>query len=196
MSLVIQESLPKSSVKALLDHLVEMEDPREAWRVAHPLREVPLLVVCGTVCDCDDYDAIAAWGKAHLAVLRRYRPFHHGVPSGRWLALLINRINPGLFAQVLTDWVQAPWPERPDLVAIDGKTSRLCSSRHGIGPPHASCPGRAAQPTAILCRETREGREAPRRRGVRRIGRGDGRGTGRAARADRGKQHQLLPKRQ
>jgi DDE_Tnp_1-associated len=41
-----------------------IEDPREAWRVAHPLPEVLLLVVCGTIADCDDYEGIAAWGKA------------------------------------------------------------------------------------------------------------------------------------
>jgi len=27
--------------------------------VAHPLREVLLLLVCGTICNCDDYDLIA-----------------------------------------------------------------------------------------------------------------------------------------
>ena len=58
-------------MKALLAHLGEIEDPREAWRVAHPLAEVLLLVVCATVCD---YDAIAAWGKAHLDFLRRHLP--------------------------------------------------------------------------------------------------------------------------
>ncbi len=38
-------------------------------RVAHPLAEVLLLVVCGTIADCDDYEAIGAWGVAlHLNV--------------------------------------------------------------------------------------------------------------------------------
>ncbi|MGX9117306.1 transposase family protein [Mesorhizobium sp. BHbsci] len=46
---------------------------------------VLLLVVCGTICDCDDYDLIADWGAARLNFLRRYLPYHHGVPGGRWL---------------------------------------------------------------------------------------------------------------
>ncbi len=135
MSLMILDSLPKSSLKALLDHLGEIEDPREPWRVAHPLCEVLLVVVCGTICDCDDYDAVASWGEAHLAVLRRYRPFHHGVPGERWLTLLMNRIDPDLFAQAFTDWVRATWPGRPDLVAIDGKTSRRSHDRAAGTPP-------------------------------------------------------------
>ncbi|WP_238314520.1 transposase family protein, partial [Methylobacterium crusticola] len=74
MSLAILERLPPSRLKALLEHFAEIEDPREPWRVAHPLPEVLLLVVCGTICDCEDYELIAAWGEAHLPVLRRYLP--------------------------------------------------------------------------------------------------------------------------
>ena len=137
MSLVVLERLPKSRLKALLDHFALIEDPREPWRVAHPLPEVLLLVVCATMADCDDYDSIAAWGEAHLSVLRRYRPYHHGTPGGRWLTLLMNRINPALFAAAFTAWVQETWPDRPDLVAIDGKTSRRSHDRAaGQAPLH------------------------------------------------------------
>jgi len=129
MSPVFVESLPKPRLKALLDHFGQIEDPREPWRVAHPLPEVLLLVVCATMADCDDYDSIAAWGKAHLSFLRRYQPYHHGVPGGRWLTLLMNRINPALFAAAFTAWVQETWPDRPDLVAIDGKTARRSHDR-------------------------------------------------------------------
>ncbi len=45
----------KSRLGVLLDHLAE----------------VLLLLVCGTIADCDDYDHIAAWGEAHLDFLAR-----------------------------------------------------------------------------------------------------------------------------
>jgi predicted transposase YbfD/YdcC len=127
----------KSRLGALLDHFAEIEDPREPWKVAHPLPEVLLLVVCGTVADCDDYDHIAAWGEAHLAFLREMLPYHHGVPGGRWLTLLMNRIDPGLFSACFTSWVREMWPARPDFVAIDGKTSRRSHDRGaGKAPLH------------------------------------------------------------
>jgi predicted transposase YbfD/YdcC len=129
MSLAVLEGFEKPRLKALLEHFSLIEDPREPWRVAHPLREVLLLVVCGTICDCDDYDSIADWGAAHLGFLRRYLPFYHGVPGGRWLTLLMNRIDPGLFSCAFTSWVRATWPERPDFIAIDGKTSRRSHDR-------------------------------------------------------------------
>lgn len=123
------EAFPKSRLKALLEHFAVIEDPREPWRVAHPLPEVLLLVVCGTICDCDDYDGIADWGEAHLDFLRGYLPYHHGVPGGRWLTLLMNRIDPALFSAAFTGWVRETWPRRPDFVAIDGKTSRRSHDR-------------------------------------------------------------------
>ena len=129
MELQVSESGEKSRLRALLDHFGKIEDPREPWRVAHPLPEVLLLVVCGTVADCDDYEGIAAWGEAHLAFLRRFLPYYHGVPGGRWLTLLMNRIDPGTFSACFTAWVRETWPERPDLVAIDGKTSRRSHDR-------------------------------------------------------------------
>jgi predicted transposase YbfD/YdcC len=132
--LVLEE---KSRLKALLEHFSAIDDPREPWRVAHPLPEVLLLVVCGTIADCDDYEHIAAWGEAHLAFLREMLPYHHGVPGGRWLTLLMNRIDPRLFSACFTAWVREMWPDRPDFVAIDGKTSRRSHDRSiGQAPLH------------------------------------------------------------
>ena len=111
-------------LRALLDHFASIDDPRPPHRVAYPLQEILLLAVCGTIADCDDYDAIASWGVAHLDFLRRSLPFYHGVPGGRWLTIMMNRINPALFSACFTAWVRECWPDRADLIAIDGKTSR------------------------------------------------------------------------
>jgi predicted transposase YbfD/YdcC len=111
-------------LRLLLDHFALIEDEREAWRVAHPLPEVLLLVVCGTIAAGDDFEDIADWGEDNLAFLRRFLPYHHGVPGSRWLRLLMNRIDPGLFADCFQSWATAMRQDAPALVAIDGKTSR------------------------------------------------------------------------
>ena len=118
-----------SRTAVLLKHLSEVPDPRDPRRVAHPLPEVLLLVVCGTICDCDDYDAIAEWGEAHLPTLRRFLPCHFGVPCGRWLTILMNRLPPALFAQAFTDFVREAFPGSAEHIAIDGKTSRRSHDR-------------------------------------------------------------------
>jgi predicted transposase YbfD/YdcC len=137
MSVTHGISPQKSRLGALLDHFAAIDDPRDVRRIAHPLAEVLLLVVCATMADCDDYDHIAAWGDAHLDFLRRHLPYEHGIPGGRWLTILMNRINPALFSAAFTAWVCETWPERPEFVAIDGKTSRRSHDRaDGAAPLH------------------------------------------------------------
>jgi predicted transposase YbfD/YdcC len=118
------EMTAKPQLRLLLDHFALIEDDREAWRVAHPLPEILLLVVCGTIAAGDDFEDIADWGEDNLAFLRRFLPYHHGVPGDRWLRMLMNRIDPTLFAECFRSWATARRPGAPDLVAIDGKTSR------------------------------------------------------------------------
>lgn len=137
MPAIAIDPVEKSRLAALLEHFSFIDDPRDVRRILHPLPEVLLLVVCGTMADCDDYDHIAEWGAAHLDFLRRHQPFAHGVPGGRWLTILMNRIDPALFSAAFTAWVRETWPGRPDFVAIDGKTSRRSHDRAAeIGPIH------------------------------------------------------------
>jgi hypothetical protein len=43
---------------ALLNHLAEIADTRQSWKVMYPLRKVLFLVVCGTIASGDHYDDI------------------------------------------------------------------------------------------------------------------------------------------
>lgn len=119
----------KPRLRSLLEHFAVIDDPREQWRVAHPLPEILLLVVCASVASCDDFDDIAAWGESHLDFLRRFLPYHHGVPGARWLNILLNRIDPDLFSNCFMAWARQLRPDAPDLIAIDGKTSRRSHDR-------------------------------------------------------------------
>jgi len=49
----------KPRLRLLLDHFGLIEDDRDKWRVAHPLPEVLLLVVCATIASGDDFEDIA-----------------------------------------------------------------------------------------------------------------------------------------
>jgi predicted transposase YbfD/YdcC len=119
----------KPRLRLLLDHLSQMKDTRQAWKVAYPLCEVLFLVVCGTIANCDDYEDIVDWGNAHLSFLRRFSEFHHGIPCADWLRTVMNRIDPDLFMACFSSWVAECWPEKLNLVAIDGKTSRRSHNR-------------------------------------------------------------------
>jgi len=76
-----------------------VEDVREPWRVAYPLREVLFLAVCATIANCDDYEDIVDWGEANLKFLRGFSDYHFGIPCADWLRSLMNRIDPSVFGR-------------------------------------------------------------------------------------------------
>jgi predicted transposase YbfD/YdcC len=129
MDLNLDAEMPRARLALLLKEFSQIEDDREPWRVAYPLAEVLLLLTCATICSCDDFDDIADWGEHHLDFLRRFAEFHHGIPCARWLRALVNRMDPLLFGRCFEGWIAALWPDRHDLIAIDGKTARRTHDR-------------------------------------------------------------------
>jgi predicted transposase YbfD/YdcC len=129
MALAFDEEFPKARLALLLKHFADLNDGREAWRVAYPIHEVLLLVTCATIASCDDFDEIVAWGEHNLEFLRGFGDFHHGVPCARWLRDLLNRVDPALFAACLEAWIAEMWPDRHEFIAIDGKTARRTHDR-------------------------------------------------------------------
>jgi predicted transposase YbfD/YdcC len=123
------EAAPKARLALLLEHFSALSDDREPDRIMYRLDEVLLLVTCATISSCDDFDEIAAWGQHHLGFLRRFSEFHFGVPCERWLRTLVNRVDPILFGRCFESWIGALWPDRHDLIAIDGKTARRTHDR-------------------------------------------------------------------
>jgi hypothetical protein len=137
MEAILDGEVPRARLALLLKHFSQIDDGREPWRVVYPLAEVLLLLTCATIASCDDFEDIVAWGEHHLDFLRRFSPFHFGIPCARWLRTLINRVDPVLFGRCFESWITALWPDRHDLIAIDGKTSRRThDKRKGLKALH------------------------------------------------------------
>jgi predicted transposase YbfD/YdcC len=71
----------------------------------------------------------------------------------------MNRIDPEVFSSAFRGWVADCWPGRPELVAIDGKTSRRSHNRKiGKGPLHlvSAC---ASNARLILAQEAVDEKE-------------------------------------
>src|SRR4051794_15648667 len=122
---------------ALLDHFAALQDPRQAAKVLHPLPEILLLLLGATLAGADDFVEIEMWGEEHLAFLRRFLPYRHGIPSHDTLGEVVAALGPELFKACFTSWVEGLRAAAPDLVAIDGKTSRRTHARgKGRAPLH------------------------------------------------------------
>ena len=128
-------SNPRS--KSLLDHFSALRDPRQRWRVIYPLQEILLLVLCASLCGMEDFVEIRMWGELRLDFLRRFYPFERGLPSHDTLNDVINGLDPELFQACFSEWVETLRESEPDIVAIDGKTSRRSHDRaKGREPLH------------------------------------------------------------
>jgi predicted transposase YbfD/YdcC len=127
---------PKTS-KTLLDHFSALEDPRQAAKVLYPLPEIILLLLCGTLAGADDFVEITLWGTQNLSFLRRFLPYAHEIPSHDTLGEVIRVVDPELFKAAFTSWVEGLRENEPDIVAVDGKTSRRTHARKkGREPLH------------------------------------------------------------
>ena len=166
MDLGYEDGFAPARVAVLLKEFAQLDDDREPWRVMYPLAEVLLSVTCATVSSCDDVDDIVAFGEHHLHDLRRYAPFHHGVPCARWIRALVNRVDPVLFAACFESWIKAMWPDRHDLIAIvlrrahDEGQDRAAHARRAQGPQgpaHAERLCRQRPPGARPGERAREG---------------------------------------
>ena len=116
---------------SLVDHFSALDDPRQRGKVVYPLPEIMLLVLCATLAGADDFVEIRLWGRKKLRFLRGLLPFAKGIPSHDTLNDVLNALDGDLFASLFTDWVEGLREDEPDIVAIDGKTSRR--ARRGEG---------------------------------------------------------------
>ena len=115
---------------AFLEYFSELEDPRQAGKVLFPLDEIMLLVLCGVLGGGEGFVEITRWGEINLDFLRRFLPYERGIPSHDALNDLFNALGHDAFRDSFVAWAESlraadggPSSE-PDVVAIDGKTSR------------------------------------------------------------------------
>lgn len=115
--------------KALLDHFSGLADPRQSWKVVYPLPEILAVILCGTLAGAEDFVEIERWARQKLDFLRRLLPFEQGIASHDTLNDVMNALPTALFGECFTAWVEGLREAEPDIVAIDGKTSRR--AKHG-----------------------------------------------------------------
>jgi predicted transposase YbfD/YdcC len=86
-------------------------------------------MLCATIAGADDFVEIRLWGNEHQDFLRRFLPYDHCIPSHDTLCDVIAAIDPELFKTCFLAWVEALRADTPEVIAIDGKTSRRSHDR-------------------------------------------------------------------
>lgn len=110
--------------RSLIGHFSSLGDPRQPGKVLYPLPEIMLLVLCATLSGAEDFVEVRFWGREKIGFLRTMLPFKRGIPSHDTLNDVMNALDPELFSACFVTWAEGLREDEPDIVALDGKTSR------------------------------------------------------------------------
>jgi hypothetical protein len=90
-----------------------------------------------TIAGADDFVETTLWGTEHLAFLKRFYGYANGIPSDHTQCDVLAALDPALFKACFLVWIDGLRDEDPDIIAIDGKTSRRSrDGRKGRHPLH------------------------------------------------------------
>src|SRR3954465_14208596 len=103
----------------VLDFFNTVEDPRQRGKVLYRLDEILLIALAGCLAGADNMVEMAGWARLNLEALRAIR-----ARRAEPLNDVVNALDPGTFEECFEAWIGAIRPDAPDLIAIDGKTSK------------------------------------------------------------------------
>ena len=112
----------KDYIQSFMDHFCDVKDPRQRSKVQHSMMELLFLAIVATASAAQSWGEIEAFGKAHLAILKKYFPFESGAPSD----CTIRRFFRSLCHSKMNEILQKHFGEalKEKHYAIDGKTLR------------------------------------------------------------------------
>jgi predicted transposase YbfD/YdcC len=150
--------MDRTAGTSLLEHFAALEAPRQTAKVLYPLPEILLLLLAGTLAGAEDFSGMELWGNEQLAFLRRLLPYQHGIPSHDTLGEVVAALDPALFKACFVSWVEGLRETAPDIVAIDGKTSRRSHARSKGREPLHLVSAWASRQRLVLGQETVSGK--------------------------------------
>ncbi len=137
------------SINDIVDYFDELEDPRSAINIKHPLVSVVVIAMMAVLAGANGPTAIAKWAKLKAEFLVQTLPLPNGVPCKDVFRSVLSLLKPETFQTCFATWLaslrasaqakaaQEGKPVDKPIFAIDGKTSRRSHDRaNGLGALH------------------------------------------------------------
>jgi predicted transposase YbfD/YdcC len=108
-----------------------LPDPRRRRkRIKHPLINLVVIALCGTIAGADGWEEIAVFAEKRRAWLARFVDLANGLPSHDTLGRVFAALNPVAFQKCLVAWVRRLHEvTQGQVIAIDGKLAREAFAR-------------------------------------------------------------------
>ena len=125
------EDARTSLLSSLLSHLEVVTDPRQAQGKRHPLINVLSIAVFGTMCGCNDAEALEDWGNKEKAWLGDFLVLLHGIPSQDVFLRVLSLLDPEQFRGAFASWMVEVFRimGMRGQLAVDGQTLRRSHDR-------------------------------------------------------------------
>jgi predicted transposase YbfD/YdcC len=128
---------PRLSQTSIHRFFASLPDPRRRrTRVKHPLLNLVVIALCGTIAGADGWEEIAQFARKRHEWLSRFLDLSNGIPSHDTFGRVFAALDPVAFQKCLLAWVQRLHElTQGQVIAIDGKVAREAMARAGDQGP-------------------------------------------------------------
>ena len=135
----------RTTLDEVVFHFRELEDPRSAVNLQHPLVSVVVIAVMAVLAGAGGPTAIAKWAGLKEEFLSGALDLPNGVPRKDVFRRVLMALRPGAFQNCFVTWLEslrakaagAAGVDQP-IFAVDGKTARRSHDRkNGLGALHS-----------------------------------------------------------
>lgn len=119
------------------EYFDELDDPRMASKMRHPLLSVLMITVLGVLCGAESWVDLAIFAEAKHSFLATFLDLPHGPPRKDTFRRVFEALEPYAFRQCFLRWIgDLVGTLAGKHVAIDGKTLRAALGHRDVPPLH------------------------------------------------------------
>ena len=110
----------------------KLTDPRRLTKgnLRHSMNEILFLTFSAALSGVTEWDEIEEFGNYKKRWLKKFFPYNYGIPSHDTLSRFFSRLDPVVFCECFTDWMQKLRQKYDyEVIAIDGKTIKGVNSK-------------------------------------------------------------------
>jgi predicted transposase YbfD/YdcC len=124
------------ALEPAIEAFEQVEDPRINRCKLHPLTNVLVMALCGTLVGADGWDDLAHFADANAGWFGTFLDLPHGTPSADTFRRVFEALDPRELESAMQEWVRSVSESfKGEVVAIDGKSLRGAIQKAGSTTP-------------------------------------------------------------